>query len=197
MKKVLQRFVDVWKPDFLHKITTSKEKTLSTTIWFWVINSAIIPLIITIIFIVFGFIFKVGLPDLLRDFSNETGITDEAGIIMTDGILSTQDIDEPIFDDENGFLFVLDTQTSKYDNADLFKEYDEGLIILKDKAYTKDEGDLGFNTVIYKNEKIIPNFSLNFGKLKGYINNYFLLLIFIGSLFAFIFTFLFLQFLDC
>lgn len=193
MKKVLKRFVEIWKPDFIHNLTTSKkEKNLNTTIWFWVLNGFLGAFLLTGVFVVFGFIFKIGLPEMIRDFSREVGIVDEMGINFEDGVLSTQNINEPIFYEEEGFLFILDTKTSEYDDPSMLKDYDSGIILLKDKAYGKDDEDLGFGTAIYKDEEI-PNFSMNFGELKEYINLYFPIFILAVAFVVFIVTFLILT----
>lgn len=191
MKKVLQRFVDVWKPNFLQKLTTSKEKTLGTTIWFWVVFSVIFSFIISFYI---SFVVQKEFSLMADEIFNSEIISKDAELTMTDGQLSTKEIQEPFMysaEDKSFFLFI-NTSENEEENPEILSGYDSGLILLKDKLYSKDKDNVGYETVVYKNHEA-PDFSVSFKEIEKYFNDYFILGVVIIYIVVFILIFLFLA----
>ncbi|MCK4635259.1 MAG: DUF1189 family protein [Candidatus Moranbacteria bacterium] len=191
MKKVLQRFVDVWKSDFLHKLTTSKEKTTNTTIWFWIIFSVIFSFTISF-YIVFVVQKEISL--MADEIFNNEVISKDAELTMKDGQLSTNEIQEPFVysAEDKSFLLVIDTNKNKENDPEILNEYESGLILLKDKLYSKDNDNISYETVVYKNHEA-PNFSVKFKEIEKYFNDYFFAGVIVLYIVVFVLIFLFLA----
>jgi hypothetical protein len=150
MKAVLKRFLEVWKPDFLQKISQSDNQ--KTTWFFWFFYNSIAALIISIfiIFTVAG-VLNRGMEYFEKNYP-------DAKISLENGKLSTEGLREPILWAEEGTAFVLDTKNEKYD-VSILDKYEKGYFIGSDKIYNKGENS-SIETKIYDLSKTNKNFSI-------------------------------------
>ncbi|XLQ20115.1 MAG: DUF1189 family protein [Candidatus Moraniibacteriota bacterium] len=173
MKKALKRFVDIWKLDFLAKFFAGECKNNKTTISFWILSSLALSLMVAVGFCVF-------LCDSYDDTVAllERDIPESAQITITDGQLTTQNIDEPFFreinahSDDNSydgsFVIIIDTRSDAYDLTSL-DEYNGGIIVLGDRAYFKDGTE--FDQIVFSE---IPNFTVSKDDILEFVSKYFI-----------------------
>jgi hypothetical protein len=172
MKKLLNRFVDIWKLDFLAKFFAKEKEDNKTTLWFWLISNLVVALAVSVSFC--WFLCTSG-DDLIKII--DENVPDDASIVVTDGHLITENIEEPFFREitasESGsnyggnFVVIIDTHSTAYDITSL-DEYDSGIIVMGDRLYVKDDSE--FNSVIFSE---VPNFSLNKNEIITFVENYF------------------------
>lgn len=191
MNKILNRFIDIWKLDFLTKFLAGEKNDNKTTIGFWIVSNFLIVMLF-----VGSFMFSLmSIPGELVDYI-EKNIPDNARITVTDGQLITENIDEPFFREidannegisyDKKIAIIIDTYSETYDITSL-DEYESGVIVLGDRIYTKNNTEL--NHVLLAD---VPNFSFSKEDLVVFIDKYFSF-IFITFLTVFIGGFIFLY----
>lgn len=161
MKKTLKRFLEIWKPDFLKKLT--QEENQKTTWKFWFFYNSIAAIIISIAAIVgLGKFMSEGMEYLANNYS-------DAKIVVENGKLNTEGFNEPIFqEDENGeSIFVVDTKNAKYD-VSVLEKYPNGVFIGADKFYNK-KNEVEMRS--YSFSKITNGFSVTQGEFQNLIKN--------------------------
>ncbi len=172
IKKVLQRFVDIWKLDFLAKFFAGKKNDNKTTVLFWIISNALLAIILAVL----AYLFLVGFYDTLIDSINKN-VPDNARITVVDGQLTTQNLDDPFFREisannvqyeyDESFVIIIDSVSSAYDITSL-DEYVGGIIVVGDRAYLKDESEL--TQIIFAE---YPDFSISKEDIIVFIDKYF------------------------
>jgi len=193
MSKILNRFIDIWKLDFLTKFLSQAKDDNKTTIWFWIISNFVLTLLVVgqVLF------FLIGAPDEIGG-AIEKNVPDGARITITDGQLTTENIDEPFFREvdannegvkyDKKLAIVIDTHTQSFDITAL-DEYEEGAVVLGDRAYIKNGTKI--NQLIFTD---VPNLSFSKDDALTFVDKYFLfpiivfLVIFIGVVIFFYFA---------
>ncbi len=171
MKRLLSRFVDIWKLDFLAKFFAGEKDDKKTTILFWISSN----LLITIILMVPFYLFLHNASNELMGYVNDN-IANGAQIIIADGQLTTQNIEEPFFREisaQNGvsgynesYAIIIDTQSDTYDITSL-DEYRGGVVVKGDRLYFKDENKI--RDIIFSN---VNNLSISKEQIIEFINEY-------------------------
>lgn len=190
MKKLLHRFVDVWKLDFLAKFFAGEKDNNKTTILFWITSNILITVALSISF--FFFLYNSS-GELTKTI--DENIPENARITITDGQLTTENIDEPFFrevsahngesDYDENYVVIIDTHSNTYDITSL-DEYSGGIIVVGDRAYVKDGAE--FNHILFSN---VPNFSVEKSNIISFVEQYFLfpfsvVLVLVAGLFMFV-----------
>ncbi len=173
MKKILKQFVDIWKLDFLTKFLSQGKSDNKTTIWFWVISSFVLTLLLLILFTFFVF----GSQSKIID-ATEKNVPDNAHVTITDGQLTTENIDEPFFreiDVNNAGVnygkrvaIIINTSKQVYDITSL-DDYEGGILVLKDRMYVK--SNTRISQFIFTD---IPNISFSKKDVIEFEDKYFL-----------------------
>ncbi len=172
MKKVLRRFVDVWKLDFLAKFFAGEYRDTRTTIVFWILSNIMVVFIFTMQ-IFFGLLMVKD--DLVNGI--QKNVNDGAAVAFFDGQLTIENVEDPFFrevkatnDDGQGanFVVIIDQRADTYD-LNALDEYASGMIFLHDRAYMKDGSDI--TQVLYAD---VPNFSLSKEQLLEYFDRYYI-----------------------
>ena len=171
MKKVLRRFVDVWKLDFLAKFFAGEYRDTRTTIVFWILSNIFVVFIFTVQ-IFFGLmIMREGLVNGIQK-----NVNDGASVAFLDGQMTIENVEDPFFreikatnEDGKGanFVVIIDQRADTYD-LNALDEYVSGVIFLHDRAYMKDGSDI--TQMLYAD---LPNFSLSKEQLLGYVDRYY------------------------
>lgn len=160
MKKIAQRFCDVWKLDFLSQFFIKGHKDNKTTVLFWIVCTGGVALVLTIVFLWYFHIFTQSLTSGI-----DRDIADGARITMTDGYLMMEGVDDPFFREFDVYnahndalhqkiAIIIDTQSVAYDITSL-DEYVGGVVVLGNRLYTKDGSEI--NTLDFVD---VENFSL-------------------------------------
>lgn len=173
MNKMLKRFVDIWKLDFLAKFFAGEKDDDKTTVLFWVTSNVLMTIILTISF---GLFFYNSSDDLINTINKN--VPENARITVVDGQLTTQNIDEPFFREVNthndgnnydgSYVVIIDTHSNTYDLTSL-DAYNGGIIVMGDRAYFKDGTE--FKHVVFAE---VPNFSLQKDDIINFVDRYFL-----------------------
>jgi len=173
MKKLLQRFSDIWKLDFLAKFFAGEKEDHKTTVLFWLASNMLVAIMLSVSL----FVFLYSSSDTLVTVIDEN-IPENARITITDGQLTTKNIDEPFFreinahnDDNNydgSYAVIIDTRSDTYDITSL-DAYDGGIIVVGDRVYFKD--GVEFNHIIFSE---VPNFSVQKNDVIHFADTYFL-----------------------
>lgn len=173
MKKLLHRFVDVWKLDFLAEFFAGKKDDNKTTILFWITSNILVTIILSVSFCFFLYNSS---SELIKAI--DENVPENARITITDGQLTTENIDEPFFrevnahNDENNYdgsyVVIIDAHSDTYDITSL-DEYRGGIIVVGDRAYIKDGAE--FNHIIFSD---VPNFSVGKSDVISFVDQYFL-----------------------
>ena len=160
MKKVLRRFVDIWKLDFLARFFAKGKKDNKTTIGFWVLSNIFVALIISLLW---GIVIYNSADDIL--VSLDKYVPDHARVTIRDGQLTTENIDDPFFREivarntnsnrDGSFAVIIDSHSSTYDITSL-DEYDGGVIVFGDRMYFKNGRDL--DHIVFSD---VPNISIS------------------------------------
>lgn len=173
MNKILQRFIDVWKLDFLANFVAGKHNDQKTTIGFWFLFNAIIA--IAIAFSITAFLYSA--KNDLTNWISES-VPDQARVSVRDGQLQTENISEPFFREieaqnehnkeyQGTYVIVLDTTSQAYDITSL-DEYIGGMIILKDRIFVKDSNEVRQFLIAD-----VPDFSLSKFQILNFIHEKF------------------------
>ncbi|MFA5985854.1 MAG: DUF1189 family protein [Parcubacteria group bacterium] len=171
MKKIMYRFVDVWKVDFLTKFFAGEHRNTCTTISFWVLSNVVIVFVLSVQMFVFLYASKSVVIDGVQN-----AIGDGATITFLDGQMTTENIDDPFFREikttnANGqsvtSVVIIDMHADTYD-LDALDEYAGGVIALHDRMYIKDGNDI--TQMLYTN---VRNFSLSKEQVLAYIDRYY------------------------
>ncbi len=125
MDNIFSRFIEIWKPGFLKKF--AKEDKVGKTFAFWFFWTAVFSVIITVFTM-----------SSLKSFGDDI-IDDlpDGEFIVEDGILSTEGIDEPVFESDSDSVFVMDTKGTTYDET-VLDDYESGVFISDTAVYNKD-----------------------------------------------------------
>ena len=171
MKNILQRFVDVWKVDFLLKFFTVYKDDNKTTILFWVSFN----FLVVIVLCVYLCISFYGVPDNLIE-TIEKNIPDGARIAFVDGQMNLENIDTPFFREikvsnkqanyDDKFAVIIDLEGNEYDITSL-DEYSEGILVLRDRLYSKNNNEI--NQLLFKD---VPNISFSKTDAIDWIDKY-------------------------
>ncbi|PID51843.1 MAG: hypothetical protein CR972_05050 [Candidatus Moraniibacteriota bacterium] len=160
MSKVFQRFVDIWKMDFLAKFVSGEGKDTKITIYFWFVSN----FFLVIVFVCSFCFYSIGFKSAITTWISEN-VPENAKISVSKGQLSTENIDEPFFreikaentensDYNESVAFLIDTHLQSYDIA-LLDEYVGAVVILHDRVYIKDDSDI--RHILFSD---VPDFSL-------------------------------------
>ena len=150
MKQVLNRFVDIWKPDFLKKLLQMDNQ--KTTWNFWFFYNSILAILFSIVAVfTLGQFLNKGLEYFAINYP-------QARVTLENGKLSTEGFNEPIFFEDEKSVFIMDTNGEKYESSILDK-YSAGSFIGATKIYYKTGGS-SIETRVYDLSKIEQNFSL-------------------------------------
>lgn len=173
MRKVLKRFIDIWKLDFLARFLFYDKNDNKTTVWFWIISNVILVSILLISLSVF----LVGVPSKIITVI-EKNIPNDASVTIADGQLTTTNINEPFFKEidisnkktnyNEKLVIIVDTEEKTYDITSL-DDYANGILILRDRAYTKDNDEL--DQIVFKD---VPNISFSREDVVSSVHKYFL-----------------------
>lgn len=190
MKKLLHRFVDVWKLDFLAKFFAGEKDDNKTTILFWITSNILVIVVLSVFFCVFLYNSSGELVKAIDE-----NIPANARITVTDGQLTTENIDEPFFREVNAsnnennydgsYVVIIDTNSNTYDITSL-DEYSGGIIVVGDRAYVKDGAE--FNHILFSD---VPNFSFAKNNIISFVEQYYLfpfsvVLVFVAGIFMFV-----------
>ncbi len=171
MGKITQRFLEVWKTDFLAKFFAGEYRDAKTTILFWIFSQLLISLIITIQ--IFFYLWSVR-ADILQFIYDK--VPENAIVSITDGQLSLMNIDDPFYreinaekseNSEGSLVFIIDTKKSTYD-MNALDEYNGGLIVLQDRLYLKDGSKI--NELLFSE---LPNLTLTTEQITHYVKKYY------------------------
>ncbi|HEX8974326.1 MAG TPA: DUF1189 family protein [Patescibacteria group bacterium] len=146
--RIFKRFFEIFKPGFLAENldTIDSGKTWK----FWFLSNTLVAIVLTIII---GYTINKGIDETAKEFLLKYP---NAKIFVSGGKLSTEGIDEPIFEkSDDGSVFVLDTKNQKYDET-VLSDYKKGVFISSDKIYNKKSS---IETQQYDISKINRNFS--------------------------------------
>ncbi|MEN8252393.1 MAG: DUF1189 family protein [Patescibacteria group bacterium] len=178
MKKTLQRFIEIWKPDFLAKFFAYESHDNKTTALFWITSNFLMALIF---FIFFCFALLGGKGDIIK--SIEDNIVDDVRVTNTDGQLTIDNIEEPFLkeisaeaqsgDYGEDLIFIIDTKSDTYDLTSL-DEYGEGILIKGDRALFKDGEEI--TQIIFADT---PDFSVAREDVIDFVDSYFMLVAFV------------------
>ena len=193
MKKILNRFVDIWKLDFLTKFLSGEKENNKTTIWFWIVSNLVLTGVLMVSFV----IFLISAPNQIIS-AIEKNVPDFARVTLTGGQLMTENIDEPFFREidasnegvnyDKKIAVIIDTHGQTYDITSL-DEYEGGLLVLGDRAYTKDNAKI--NQLVFTN---VPDLSFTKEDVITFVDKRFLfpfatlLSIFLGMILFFYFA---------
>jgi hypothetical protein len=146
MQKIMRRFVDIWKPDFLAAFFTRDFRDRTTTILFWITSN----LVVAAIFGVSLTMYLGSLKAPMVSFVEEEFHAD-ASVAIQDGQLMLTNIEEPYFREvtasnagsgaSGDFVFIIDTTERVY-NITTLDQYSAGVIALRDRVYIKDGVDM-------------------------------------------------------
>lgn len=174
MNRILQRFVDVWKMDFLAKFVAGEHKNLRTTVCFWVAFNVLIVLVIVceLCFYLYS------AENVLISTINEN-VPENARISVSMGQLSTENIDEPFFrevtaeneynaDYSEDYVLIIDTHSQGGYDITSLDEYTGGVVVLHDRAYMKNDNEI--QHVLFAD---VPDFSLTREQATAFIDQYF------------------------
>jgi len=164
MNNVVQRAIDVWKPNFIKKTLSQSEKSQKTTWLFWFITSALAA-IIWAVFIASWIAREI--PGVIE--SVDSFIPQDAKIQIVEGKLSTQNIEpfkEEINAEDGGkALFIIDTRENSEFTLEVLESYENGALVLQDKFYLKNGNEIkteGFES--------FPDFSYTKEQFMQFIN---------------------------
>ena len=169
MGKIFQRFVDIWKMDFLANLVVKERGNAKLTVYFWIVSSVFVAFLLTCSFCFSAIEFKTHLVDLI-----EKNVSEDAKIAISMGQLSTEGIDVPFFreiaveNEHNGeyienYVFIIDTHSQGYDITSL-DEYSGGVVVLQDRMYVKD--DRGINHMLFSE---VSDFSVDRSQIFSFI----------------------------
>lgn len=173
MRKILKRFIDIWKLDFLTKFLLHEKSDNKTTIWFWIISNSVLTLALLVSFS----FFLIAAPSKIITVIEEN-IPDGARITITDGQLTTENIDEPFFREvdtsneginyDKKIAVIIDTHGQTYDITSL-DEYEGGFLVLGDRVYTKNDTEI--NQLVFTE---VPNLSFSKEDAITFVDKYFI-----------------------
>ena len=171
MGKITQRFLEVWKTDFLAKFFAGEYRDTKTTILFWIFSQLLISLIITLQIFFYLWSSRADIIQFIHD-----KVPENAVVSIADGQLNLTNIDDPFYreinaekseNNEGSFVFIIDTKKSTYD-MNALDEYNGGLIVLQDRLYLKDGNEI--NELLFSE---LPNLSLSTEQSIKYVNQYY------------------------
>lgn len=172
MKKIAQRFCDVWKLDFLANYFAGDHKDHKTTLVFWILFNTVVVFVLSVSFFLS---FRNFSDELITKISVE--IPDGARITIADGQLMTEGIDEPYFREftaknahnnalDETYAVIINTRSDAYDIASL-DEYMGGILILHDRIYAKNGNEI--KSALFAD---VENFSITKEDVLDFINAY-------------------------
>jgi hypothetical protein len=189
MHKILHRFRDVWKVDFLATFCDSKKDDNKTTWGFWFLSSLFLAILISC-----GVVFALyGASEKILQGINEY-VPDDAVVTMNGGLLDIQNVPQPFmkeitlnngnYDDE--FVIVIDTQTQSFDES-VLDDYMGGIVVLKDKIVAKNATQKQErNFANYKDFSVSKEEIISFLHNKSQINTTIIWIAVIVGFFAFL-----------
>ncbi len=166
MKKVFQRFVDIWKMDFLVTFVSEKHRHTKTTVGFWIVSNFFIAALLAGNFAMYFATADDKISDVITEY-----VPQDAKITMSGGQLYTENIDEPFFreitaeNDEQSerMVFIVDTKSHGHDITSL-DEYAGGVLVLQDRVYGKDGSEI--NHMLFAD---VPDFSFTREQVLAFI----------------------------
>ena len=172
MKKVAQQFLNVWKLDFLARFIAKEHRDVKATVVFWIVSQVIVAFFMCV---QFAWFLGSAKDDVITAI--DAHVPQGAAMRIENGQLSVENVQMPFFREinaknENGedesFAVIIDVQAQTY-SLNSLDAYSGGVILLSDRAYVKDGGEL--DQMLYTD---VPNFSVSKDQIMTFVHEKYL-----------------------